>query len=222
LDKIIVNYNRQKYPAPFLMSLININIPVDVYHGTIYRPPILLTSQKTGMSFLIVNLKFNKKSTTMRLTKILLTAIITGGSLIFIACGGGGVSKDAESVDINKIASQQPEVHGTEVKESDITITNPVNAEWVTTGKATYELKCQSCHRLTEEKLVGPGWKGVTKRRQPAWILNMITNVEMMLEKDPEAQKLLESCMVRMPNQNLTLEDSRKVLEFMRSNDGEK
>jgi pyruvate-formate lyase-activating enzyme len=52
--------------------------------------------------------------------------------------------------------------------------------------------------------------------------MNMITNVEMMLEKDPEAQKLLEQCLVRMPNQNLTQEDARKIIEFMRSNDGVK
>jgi pyruvate-formate lyase-activating enzyme len=50
----------------------------------------------------------------------------------------------------------------------------------------------------------------------------MITNVEMMLEKDEEAQKLLEQCLVRMPNQNVAQEDARKILEFMRSNDGEK
>lgn len=50
----------------------------------------------------------------------------------------------------------------------------------------------------------------------------MITNVDMMLETDAEAQKLLEQCMVRMPNQNISKEDARKVLEFMRSNDGEK
>jgi hypothetical protein len=43
----------------------------------------------------------------------------------------------------------------------------------------------------------------------------------MMLEQDPEAQKLLEECLVRMPNQNLTKEDARKVLEFQRRNDGE-
>ena len=52
--------------------------------------------------------------------------------------------------------------------------------------------------------------------------MNMITNVDMMLESDPEAQKLLEQCLVRMPNQNITKEDSRHILEFMRSNDGEK
>jgi hypothetical protein len=44
----------------------------------------------------------------------------------------------------------------------------------------------------------------------------------MMLETDPEAQRLLELCMVRMPNQNLSTEQARQVLEFMRSNDGEK
>lgn len=159
----------------------------------------------------------------MKLTKMLILAVLLiCGSLFFPACVSQEGKKIETPVDVNELVKDKPEVHGTEVKESDITITNPVNAEWVTTGKATYELKCQGCHRLTEEKLVGPGWKDVTKRRQPVWILNMITNVDMMLEKDPEAQKLLELCMVRMPNQNLTLEDSRKVLEFMRSNDGEK
>jgi hypothetical protein len=29
--------------------------------------------------------------------------------------------------------------------------------------------------------------------------MNMATNVDMMLETDAEAQKLLEQCMVRMP-----------------------
>ncbi|MBK6997979.1 MAG: cytochrome c [Lewinellaceae bacterium] len=98
----------------------------------------------------------------------------------------------------------------------------PLNKDWVATGKATYDLKCLACHKLSDEKLVGPGWAGVTKRREPVWIMNMITNVDMMLEKDPEAQKMLEECLVRMPNQNITQEDSRKLIEFMRSNDGEK
>ena len=50
----------------------------------------------------------------------------------------------------------------------------------------------------------------------------MVTNTDMMLDSDPEAQKLLELCMVRMPNQNLTKDQAREVIEFMRSNDGEK
>jgi len=117
-------------------------------------------------------------------------------------------------------AAKQPETHGTEVKE--VKLTNPLNAEWVSSGKAIYELKCLACHKLTGEKVVGPGWEGVTKRRDPVWVMNMITNVDMMLEKDEEAQKLLEQCLVRMPNQNITQDEARHVLEFMRQNDGEK
>ena len=125
-----------------------------------------------------------------------------------------------EKLDLQELTKNQPEEHGTEIKPEDIQITTPLNAAWVTEGKNIYDVKCQSCHKLTEEKLVGPGWKGVTTRRQPHWIMNMITNVDMMLETDPEAQRMLEECLVRMPNQNLTKDESRKVVEFMRRNDG--
>jgi len=47
--------------------------------------------------------------------------------------------------------------------------------------------------------------------------MNMIMNIDVMLESDPEAQKLLEECLVRMPNQNLSKDESREVLEFMRT-----
>jgi hypothetical protein len=43
-----------------------------------------------------------------------------------------------------------------------------------------------------------------------------------MIDKDPKAQAMLEICMVRMPNQNLSDDDARNILEFMRKNDGVK
>ncbi|MDZ4666713.1 MAG: cytochrome c [bacterium] len=89
-------------------------------------------------------------------------------------------------------------------------------------GKGVYDMKCGACHRLTEVKLVGPGWKGVTSRRKPEWIMNFSTNPEEMLSKDASAMAMLEECLVKMPNQNLSDEDARNVLEFMRSNDGVK
>jgi len=163
---------------------------------------------------------FNHKILNMR--TILLSAIsLISALLLFVACGEG-VEKEPKPVDVGELTKDKPEVHGTELKESDITLATPLDKAMVTSGKATYELKCQSCHRLTDEKLVGPGWKDVTTRRKPLWIMNMITNVDMMLETDAEAQKLLELCMVRMPNQNITKDEARQILEFMRSNDGVK
>jgi cytochrome c551/c552 len=89
-------------------------------------------------------------------------------------------------------------------------------------GSKIFDVKCSSCHKLTDEKLVGPGWKGVTSRHKPEWILNFVTNTDEMIEKDPKAQAMLELCMVRMPNQNLSDDDARHVYEFMRKNDGVK
>ena len=127
-----------------------------------------------------------------------------------------------EPLDTQKLTANQKEEHGQEVTAAQVVLGNPLNADWVSNGKSIYEVKCAACHKLTNEKLVGPGWKDVTKRRKPEWIINMITNVDMMLETDPEAQRMLEECLVRMPNQNLQGDEARQVLEFMRSNDGEK
>lgn len=103
-----------------------------------------------------------------------------------------------------------------------VTLKTPLELDRVGRGLAIYEMKCSACHKLTGQRVVGPGWKNITTNRKPEWIMNMITNVDVMLEKDPEAQKLLELCLMRMPNQNMSIGDARDVLEFMRQNDGEK
>jgi cytochrome c5 len=104
----------------------------------------------------------------------------------------------------------------------NVSLYNPLEQDRIGRGKAIYDMKCSACHRLDETRVVGPGWKNVTKTRKPEWIMNMVTNVDVMLDQDPEAQKLLELCLTRMPNQNVSIGDARDVLEFMRQNDGEK
>lgn len=104
----------------------------------------------------------------------------------------------------------------------NVTLNTPLELDRVKRGLAIYEMKCSACHKLTDQRVVGPGWKEVTKRRKPEWIMNMVTNVDVMLTDDAEAQKLLELCLTRMPNQNVSIGDARDVLEFMRQNDGEK
>jgi hypothetical protein len=104
----------------------------------------------------------------------------------------------------------------------DVILNNPLELDKVDRGSALYESKCKSCHELNEKQVVGPGWKDITKRRKPEWIMNMITNVDVMLDNDAEAQKLLQSCDTRMTVEVLSIGQARDVLEFMRQNDGEK
>jgi cytochrome c5 len=103
----------------------------------------------------------------------------------------------------------------------NVTLHNPLDAERVQRGQDIYDMKCSACHKLSDERIVGPGFKEVTKRRKPEWIMNMVTNTDAMLDQDPVAQELLELCLTRMPNQNISIGDARDILEFLRKNDGE-
>jgi mono/diheme cytochrome c family protein len=152
-------------------------------------------------------------------------------SVLFIGCGPEKPKEKTENEDDsyesihgeakNAVAENANEGKGIgQVKE--VKLNTPLEKERIPRGLAIYEMKCQACHKLDDQRVVGPGWKNVTKRRKPEWIMNMVTNVDMMLEKDPEAQKLLELCLMRMPNQNVSIGDARDILEFMRQNDGEK
>ena len=102
----------------------------------------------------------------------------------------------------------------------DIILTHPLNQNMAVMGKAIFTAKCIGCHKLTDDKLVGPGWKGITDLRKPEWIMNFETNTDEMLNTDPAASAMLEKYIVRMPNPQLNDDDARKLLEFMRYNDG--
>lgn len=107
-------------------------------------------------------------------------------------------------------------------KFTDVKLDPKLDEKMAALGSGVYDVKCASCHKLDDTRIVGPGWKGVTERRKPEWIMNFITNTDEMLNKDPESQAMLEICLVRMPNQSISDEDSRNLLEFMRKNDGVK
>jgi mono/diheme cytochrome c family protein len=107
-----------------------------------------------------------------------------------------------------------------EGKFTEVAVGATVDQTMAAAGEKVYNVKCVSCHKLTSEKLVGPGWLGVTDRHSAPWIMNFATNTDAMLNKDPKAQAQLEICLVRMPNQNIADADARNVYEFMRRNDG--
>lgn len=86
-------------------------------------------------------------------------------------------------------------------------------------GQQLFQAKCSACHKI-EEKYVGPALKGVTQRRTPEWIMNMILNPEEMTAKDPIAKDLLATHFTQMTFQNVSQEDVRSILEYFRQTDG--
>ena len=165
------------------------------------------------------------KNTTAYLIFVLFIAVI-------YSCGGNKETKTEEtttetSTEQSAETTQSPESYDPKRGEGkwnaeNVKVGATLDASMATKGEAVSSTKCTSCHKLSDEKLVGPGWKGVTERRTPEWIMNFITNPDPMIDKDPAVQASLEICLVRMPNQNLSDDDARNILEFMRKNDGVK
>lgn len=160
--------------------------------------------------------------------KVLVITLVLSAAAVVYSCGGGSGQQQAASANTQSTEAAPAETPDPahEAKGigsiKEVALTNPLDQTMIKGGKEVYEMKCSSCHKLDGTKVVGPGWKDVTKRRKPEWIMNFITNVDEMLNKDPEAMAMLEECLVRMPNQNLSEQDARNVLEYMRQNDGEK
>lgn len=151
-------------------------------------------------------------------------AIILCMGAFIAACGGGDSENAAPASDNTTASTDNPTYDPTrgEGNFKDVEIGEKLDEAMAVAGEKVYEVKCGSCHKLSDERLVGPGWMGVTGRRTPEWIMNFVTNTDEMLDKDPEAQAQLEICLVRMPNQNIADEDARSLYEFMRKNDGVK
>lgn len=159
--------------------------------------------------------------------KLIVIGFIAFICVLAVSCGEGNTNSGTKvppgegSVKMEKENPSYDPKRG-EGKFTKVEVGATIDAAMATNGFKVFGVKCQGCHKLTDEKLVGPGWKGVTSRNTAEWIMNFITNTDEMLTKDPKAQAQLEICLVRMPNQNLADEDARALYEFMRKNDAVK
>ena len=60
--------------------------------------------------------------------------------------------------------------------------------------------------------------QGILERRSPEWVMNMILDPQLMVEEDRCAKDLLvEFNGAAMSNQNLTVEQTRSLLEYFRT-----
>ncbi|MBS1547399.1 MAG: cytochrome c [Bacteroidetes bacterium] len=152
-------------------------------------------------------------------------ALLATAGMLMTACGGGE-SKPAETTPATPAtapapaatpeAAAQPAYPAGFITAADITL-GPIDQARVAAGKKIFDEKCHVCHGLSDQKVVGPGWKGVTEHRKPEWIMNMILHTEWMLQNDTAAQNLVELTKAQMTDQGLTKDQARDMLELMRT-----
>lgn len=106
--------------------------------------------------------------------------------------------------------------HGIGPVTSPVVFAASVDKTLAAGGAKVFEQKCSACHKMGE-RYVGPALGDVTKRRSPAFVMNMALNPLGMVEKHPETKKLLAEYFVAMPNQNISPDEARQVLEYLRT-----
>lgn len=155
-------------------------------------------------------------------------------SVLLMSCGGKEKKKDdGFSVDRSK-ATEKP-VEATPATDAvpasqritldekgvgqikEITLDPEIDTEMAAAGEAIYNTNCTACHKL-DKRFIGPSPKGIMERRSPEWIMNMILDPKLMTEQDRCAKDLLiEFNGAAMANQNLTVEETRAILEYFRT-----
>ncbi len=163
-------------------------------------------------------MKFTLKKSNV--TYILQSMFFAGVIIFLQACGSKTPSTDsAPAADVNAVIDTKAPSDSKGVgKFTDVKL-DAIDASKADLGKAVFATKCTTCHKLTANKFVGPGLLGITKRRTPEWILNMITDPEKMFKLDPVAKKLFEEILTPMANQNINDADAMNILEYLRQND---
>ncbi|MEO0145010.1 MAG: cytochrome c [candidate division WOR-3 bacterium] len=132
-----------------------------------------------------------------------MTRILPILTFLIIACGGKSEEKKET----------------TQTTQTTQTTTNLAEE-----GKKLFQTKgCVACHYADKErsaKLVGPGLKDIHKERSEEWLIAMITNPDSMLKNDSIAKALLKEYGTPMTNQNVSVEEAKAIIEYIKSLSG--
>lgn len=141
------------------------------------------------------------------ITRTMLAMVFLG-----LAACGGEASPEAASSNPEGLSDEQMENGIGPVTSVDL---GPIQEALAAQGEEIFTTKCALCHKAND-RYVGPPLATVLDRRSPEYIMNMMLNPDEMTKVHPEARSMLAEFMTQMPNQNLTEDDSRAILEYLR------
>jgi cytochrome c len=133
-------------------------------------------------------------------------------------CGGGGKTSD-------NIATASPSTSTagaaipTTLDQGPRAGESPINEALVERGEHLFQDKgCSACHAFGR-RVTCPDLAGVTMRRTAAWMESQILHPDRMVKQDPIARQLFAQYSLQMPNQQLTAEEARAVIEYFKHKD---
>lgn len=151
----------------------------------------------------------------MQISKI--AGVLTLAVALIVGCGQR--SETANQTETAEDSQQEQELtdfemlNGVGPVAEEISI-EEVDKELAQEGMKIFDMKCGACHKM-EDRYVGPPLGSVMNTRTPAFVMNMILNPEGMLQRHPIAQSLQAEYITPMPDQQLSREDARAVVEYL-------
>lgn len=153
-----------------------------------------------------------------KIKQIIGLAMMAG--VLLVGCGGGSDTGNNKSVE----SSAKKESSGLSAFEqehgigpvTEVVTVGEIDMEKVEQGKQLFKTKCSACHKISE-RYVGPALNTVLDDRTPTYVMNMILNPDGMVKKHPEAKKMLQEFLSPMPNQGLSKDEARAIVEYLAS-----
>lgn len=150
--------------------------------------------------------------------------------LFMFSCGGDATPEEVKPEEVVEEVVEEPVVEEAAVDASatlanvgvgpvkELILPAEIDNALAEKGKKLYADKgCTACHNPTM-KIVGPAPKDIFLTRNPAWVMNMIMNPDVMVKEDADAKALLEEYNnVPMTNQNVSEADARAMVEYFRT-----
>ncbi len=142
-------------------------------------------------------------------------ALLVPLSLVLALIGCGAKDSGTGSATAARPASGSKYDSGPRAGES------PVDEALAEKGEQLFQLKgCSACHAFGK-KMSGPDLAGVSMRRTAAWMEQQILHPDVMVKEDPISRKLMAEMALAMPNQGLTPDEAKSVIEYLKHQDHE-
>jgi mono/diheme cytochrome c family protein len=92
-------------------------------------------------------------------------------------------------------------------------------SEEVLLGEKLFKTNCAACHSVGDNKLVGPGLKGINDKRNAEWLIKWIANsAELIASGDADAKAIFEEYnKVPMPAQAVSPDEIKAILAYIKN-----
>lgn len=156
----------------------------------------------------------------MRCASVVLS-ILLGATLSGCGGGNGAVEEKAATVASTPAPAPGAAALPANLDQGPRAGESKVDEAKARLGEALFKDKgCSACHAFGK-RVTGPDLAGVSMRRTQAWMESQILHPDLMVKQDPIARGLFAQFALQMPNQGLTPDEARAVIEYFKHQDHE-